>query len=84
MPAVGLVGLGVPLLPAQRRGVSGLGQVRGDPRGEQLLGDVTPSGAAFQREMHVILAGEPGQPGPQMLPVSGHHPAPLHLPGHGV
>ncbi len=84
VPAVGLIGLGVPLAAAQRRGVSRLGQVRDDPRGEQFLDHITPPGAALQREMHIVLPGKPGQPGPQMLPVSRHHPTPLHLPGHGV
>jgi len=55
------------------------------------LGNPVPHHVAGERQewcppfdMHVILAGEPGQPGPQVLPVSRHHPAPLHLPGHGV
>ncbi len=33
-----------------------------------------------QREVDIVLAGEPGQPGPQMLPVSRHHPGPASAP----
>ena len=84
MPAVGLVGPGVPLLTAQRRRIGRLGQVRNDSRGRQLLGHIPPPGAALQCEMHVIAAGEPGQPPAQVIPVTRHHPAPLHLTGHGV
>jgi hypothetical protein len=39
VPRVGLVGLGVPLLPAQRGGIGRLGQVRGDPGRGQLLAE---------------------------------------------
>jgi hypothetical protein len=39
VPAVCLVGLGVPLAAAQRRGVGRLGQVRGDARRGQLLAE---------------------------------------------
>ena len=84
VPGVGLVGLGMPLAAAQRGGVSRLGQVRDDPRRRQLLHHIPPPGAALQREMDVVLAGEPGQPPPQMLPVSGGNPAPLYLPGRGL
>jgi hypothetical protein len=50
----------------------------------QLLSHVPPPGAPLDRERHILNAGEPGQPGPQVLPVSrGDLPA-LHLPGHGV
>jgi hypothetical protein len=34
--------------------------------------------------VHILAAGETAQPGPQMLPVSRNHPAPLQLPGHSV
>ena len=46
--------------------------------------DVPPAGAPLQRERHVIPAGEPRQPGPQVRPVSRGDLAPLHLPGRGV
>jgi hypothetical protein len=45
VPAVGLVGLGVPLAAAGERGVGRLGQMRRDPRRGQFLGDIPPSGA---------------------------------------
>src|SRR5262249_6648604 len=69
----------MPLAPAQRGGVGRLGEVRNDSRLRQLLRHIPPPGAPLQREMHVLLAGEPGQPGTQMLPVSRDHPAPLQL-----
>jgi hypothetical protein len=84
MPAVGLAGLGVPLAAAGERGIGRLGQMRcGTGRG-QLLSHVPPPGAPLDRERHILNAGEPGQPGPQVLPVSrGDLPA-LHLPAHGA
>jgi hypothetical protein len=84
VPAVGLVGLGVPLAAAGKRGVGRLGQVRRDAGCGQLLGDIPPPGAALGRERDVIAAGEPGQPGPQVLPVRRGDLAPAHLPGAGV
>jgi hypothetical protein len=84
VPGIGLVGFGVPLAAAQRGGVRRLGQMRLGPRGQQLLHDIPPAGAALQREMHVVLAGEPGQPIAQMLPVGRGDPAAAQLPGHGV
>jgi hypothetical protein len=84
VPGVGLIRLGVPLLPAQGGGLRGLGQVRGNPRRQQFLRDIAPPGAPLQREVHILTASEAGQPGPQMLPVSRGHPAPLYLAGHGV
>ena len=83
-PQEAAVGLGVPLAAAQRRSVRRLGQVRDDPRRGQLLGHVPPAGAPLQSEMHVVLTGEAGQPGPQVLPVGRHHPAPVHLAGERV
>jgi hypothetical protein len=84
MPAVGLVGLGVPLAAAGERGTGRLGQMRRDPGRGQLLGDVPPAGAPLGSERDVLAASEPGQPGPQVLPVSrGDLPA-AHLPGAGA
>jgi len=84
MPGIGLVGLGVPLAAAGERGIGRLGQVRRDPGGGQLLGDVPPPGARLQRESDVTATVEPGQPGPQVLPVRRTDLAALHLPGPGV
>ena len=69
VPAVGLVGLGVPLAAAGERGVGRLGQMRRDPGRGQLLGDIPPPGAPLDRERDILAAGEPRQPGPQVLPV---------------
>ncbi|HEY2077179.1 MAG TPA: hypothetical protein VGH53_12680 [Streptosporangiaceae bacterium] len=72
VPGIGLVGLGMPLAAARRGGIRRLGQVRRDASGGQLLGDLPPAGAPFQRERHGAAAGEPaparrasasGQPG---------------------
>jgi hypothetical protein len=84
VPGVGLIGLGVPLAAAQRRGVGRLADMRGDPGRGQLLGDIPPPGAPLHRERDVVTAGEPDQPGPQVRPVGRGDLAALHLPGHGV
>ena len=84
MPGVGLVGLGMPLAAAGGSGVGWLSQVRGEPRGGQLFGDIPPPGAPFHRERRLATVGEPGQPGPQVLPVGRGDLAALDLPGHGV
>jgi hypothetical protein len=84
VPAVGLIGLGVPLAAAGGRGVGRLGQVRRDPGRGQLLGDVPPPGAPLDRERDVLTAREPGQPGPQVLPVGRADLAAAYLPGLGV
>jgi hypothetical protein len=84
MPGVGLIGLGVPLAAPGGGGVGRLAQVRGDPGRGQFLGDIPPPGASLDRERHVVVAGEPGQPGPHVLPVGWGDLAPLDLPGHGV
>src|SRR5580692_8293848 len=61
-----------------------LGQMRCDTGRGQLLSHVPPPGAPLDRERRILNAGEPGQPGPQVLPVSrGDLPA-LHLPAHGA
>ena len=84
VPAVGLAGLGVPLAAAGERGIRRLGQMRRDPGRGQLLCDIPPPGAPLDRERDVITAGEPRQPGPQVLPVGRGDLAALHLPGPGV
>ena len=61
-----------------------IGQMRCDTGRGQLLSHVPPPGAPLDRERRILNAGEPGQPGPQVLPVSrGDLPA-LHLPAHGA
>ena len=83
VPGIGPVGLGPPLRAAQMRGLGRIGQVRRQPRRDDLLGHIPPSRAAFQREMGV-LPGEPGQPLRQVLAVGrADLPAP-HLPGLGI
>jgi hypothetical protein len=84
VPGVGLVGLGMPLAAASRRGAGRLGDMRSASGRGQLLGDIPPPGAPLQGERDVITAGKPGQPGPQMRAVSRGDLAPLDLPGHGV
>ena len=84
VPAVGLAGLGVPFAAAGERGTGRLGQVRRDPGCGQFPGDIPPARASLHRERDVIAAGEPGQPGPQVLPVGRADLAALHLPGLGV
>jgi hypothetical protein len=84
MPAVGLAGLGVPLAAAGERGIGRLGQMRRDTGRGQLLSHVPPPGAPLDRERRILNAGEPGQPGPQVLPVSRADLAAAHLPGHGA
>jgi len=79
-----LVGLGVPLAAAQEGGIGRLGQMRRDPGRSQLLGHIPPPGAPLHRECDVVPAGEPGQPGPQVLPVGRADLPTGHLPGHGV
>jgi hypothetical protein len=81
---VGLVCLGMPLAAAGSRGVSRLGDVRRAPGRGQFLGDIPPPGASLQSERDVVTAREPGQPGPQVQPVSRGDLAPHDLPGHGV
>jgi hypothetical protein len=84
VPAVGLVGLGVPLAPAGERGIGRLGQMRRDAGRGQLLGDIPPPGALLGSERDVIAAGEPRQPGAQVLSVGQADLAALQLPGLGV
>jgi hypothetical protein len=84
VPRVGLVGLGVPLAAASRRGVSRLSQVRRNPGRGQLLGDVPPAGAPLQRERDVLTAAEPRQPRTQVRTIGRGDLAALHLPGRGV
>jgi len=81
---VGFVGLGVPLAAAGSGGAGRLADMRGDPGRGQLPGDVPPPGAPLHRERDVVTAGEPRQPGTQVLPVSRGDLATLYLPGHGV
>jgi hypothetical protein len=84
VPAVGLVGLGVPLAAAGERGISRLGQMRSDAGRGQLLRDIPPPGAPLHCERNVPGAVEPRQPGAQVLPVGRADLAALHLPGAGV
>jgi hypothetical protein len=84
VPAVRLIGLGVPLAAAGERGVGRLGQMRRDAGRGQLLGHIPPPGAPLDRERDVTAAGEPGQPGPQVLPVRRADLAAPHLPGGGI
>jgi hypothetical protein len=74
----------VPLAAAQKGGIGRLGQMRRDPGRGQFLGDIPPARAPLHRERDVALAGEPGQPGPQVLPVGRGDLAAPHLPGHRV
>src|SRR3954468_11898454 len=73
-PAVGAIGLGPALGPAPRGGFRRLGDMRLDPRPQQLLDHIAPPGAPLQREGHVRAAGETAQPGPQALPVRRRDP----------
>ena len=84
MPGVGLVGLGMPLAAASRSSVGWFPDMRGDPGRGQFLGDIPPPGAPLHRERDVVTAGEPRQPGPQVLPVSRGDLAAPDLPGHGA
>ena len=84
VPAVGLVGLGVPLAAAGERGVGRLGQMRRNAGRGQLLHDIPPPRAPLDRERHILTTSEPAQPGPQVLPVRRADLPALHLPGHGV
>src|SRR5690348_11276352 len=74
----------MPLAAPQRGGVRRLAQMRGDPGRGQLLGHIPPARAPLHRERGTVMAGEPGQPGPHMLPAGRGDLAPLDLPGHGV
>jgi len=58
--------------------------MRRDPRGGQLLGDVPPASASLHRERDAAAAGEPRQPGPQVLPAGRGDLAAPDLPRHGV
>jgi hypothetical protein len=84
MPGVGLVGPGVPLAAAGKRGIGRPGQMRRDAGRGQFLRDIPPPGAPPGRERDVIAAVEPGQPGPQVLPVRRGDLAAAHLPGLGA
>jgi hypothetical protein len=84
MPGIGLVGLGMPLAAPGRGGVGRLAQMRRDAGAGQFLGHIPPPGAPLHRERDVIAAGEPRQPGPQVLPVGRGDLAAPHLPGHGI
>ena len=81
---VGLAGLGMPLTATGSRGAAGSAHLRGAPGRGQLLGDIPPPGAPLQSERDTLTAAEPGQPGPQVHPVSRGDLAPLDLPRHGV
>src|SRR5262249_24541357 len=81
---IGRVGLGMPLAAPQRRGVGRLGQVRPQAGGRQLLRDIPPPGAPLDCERGLAPAGEPGQPGPHVLPVRRGDLTALDLPSRGV
>jgi hypothetical protein len=61
MLGVGLVGLGVPLLPAQRCGIGRLTEMRGDPGRGQLLGHIPPPGAPLHRERDIATRDPDGR-----------------------
>jgi hypothetical protein len=84
VPGVGPVGLGAPLAAPGRGGIGRLGQMHADPGRGQFPGDIPPPRASLHRERDVAAAGEPGQPGPQVLPVGRGDLAAPHLPGHRV
>jgi hypothetical protein len=84
VPGVGLVGLGVPLAPAGGGGVGRLAQMRLQASGRQLLREIPPPGAPLDRERDIAPAGEPGQPGPHLLPVGRGDLAAFDLPGRGA
>jgi len=85
VPGIGPVGLGAPLAAPRRGSIGRLGQVHRDPGRGQLPGDIPPPRASFGRERGTAAAGEPPQPGPQVLPVGrGDLADREHLPGHGV
>jgi hypothetical protein len=65
------------------RSLRRLGQVRHDPRPGQLLHDIPPASAPFDREGG-LQAREPGEPLTQPLPVRGLDPSPAHLAGLGI
>jgi len=52
--------------------------------GRQLLREIPPPGASLECERDLAPAGEPGQPGPHVLPVGRGDLAALDLPGGGV
>ncbi len=58
--------------------------MRRDTGRGQLLSDIPPPSAPLDCERDLLTAGEPGQPGPQVLPVGRGDLAAPHLPGHGV
>jgi hypothetical protein len=85
MLRVGPIGLGVPLTAAQSRSIGRLGQVPAHPGMGQLLGDITPPGAALECQMHLGPAGHvPCQPVGQLRPIGRGDPAPLQLTSVGV
>jgi hypothetical protein len=58
--------------------------MRRNPGRGQLLDDIPPPGTPLDRERGILAAGEPRQPGPQMLPVGRADLPALDLPGLGV
>src|SRR5271157_3157331 len=58
--------------------------MRRNPGRGQLLHDIPPPGTPLDRERGILTAGEPRQPGPQVLPVSRADLAAPYLPGHGI
>ena len=84
MPGAGLAGLGVPLATAGRGGAGWFPGMRGDPSRSQFPGDIPPPRASLHRKRDVVTAGEPRQPGTQVLPIGRGDLTPADLPGHGV
>jgi hypothetical protein len=72
------VGLGAPLLAAQRARLDRLGQMRNDARLDQRLADKQPARARLDRNVD-FLAGELPGPRPNSLR-RGRYPAAAHLP----
>ncbi len=84
MPRIGLADLGMPPAAARSSGAGRLAQMRRDPGRGQFSRDIPPPSTPLHRERNIVTAGEPRQPGPQMLPVGRGDLAPFDLPGHRV
>jgi hypothetical protein len=74
-----LVGFRMAAPPPQRRRVGRLGQHRPRAGPDQFVDHVPPAGTRLDNELHVVNAGEAGQPRPQMRPVRRSDLPPQHL-----